>query len=150
MLSQWLDFLFFYAWFIVHGVCTWAGMCMSSNFPHPFLHWWWPVRLFPYMRYCKHCCTERQVQMSFQTSVFVSSDKYPEVESLNSMVVLVLLFEAPPYCFPLWLFHWYLFLMENQCGEKKITSPQARILSFLQSSVWINNYRMNGQMNYLS
>ena len=41
------------------------------------------------------------VWISFSVSGFVlSSDKYLEVELLGHMVVLFLIFEDPPYCFP--------------------------------------------------
>ena len=38
-----------------------------------------------------------------------SLDKYPEVELLDHMVVLFLIFEAPPHCFPQWI-HQVTFL----------------------------------------
>ena len=45
-----------------------------------------------------------EVYVSSQISVLLFSDKYPEVEFLDCMVVLFLVFEEPPYCFPYWLF----------------------------------------------
>ena len=43
------------------------------------------------------------VHISFLISFLFSSDKYSDVELLDHMVVLFLIFEEPPYCFPSWL-----------------------------------------------
>ena len=52
------------------------------------------------------------MHVSFQISVLVFSDMYPEVELLDHMIVLFLcfffFFEKPPYCFPQWL-HQFAF-----------------------------------------
>ena len=40
------------------------------------------------------------VHVPFQIRIFVFSDIYPEVECWGYMVVLFLLFEKTPYCFP--------------------------------------------------
>ena len=40
------------------------------------------------------------VHVSFQINVFIFSDIYPGVGSLDHMVTLFLVFKEPPYCFP--------------------------------------------------
>ena len=42
----------------------------------------------------------RRMHIFFQVSVFFTSDRYPEVELLDDMVVLFSIFEESPYCFP--------------------------------------------------
>jgi len=40
------------------------------------------------------------VHISFQISILSSLYKYPEAELLDHMVIVVVVFEAPPYWFP--------------------------------------------------
>ena len=50
-----------------------------------------------------------------------SLSEYPEVELLDRMVVLFLIFEAPPYCFPWWL-HQFTLLPTVHEGSLFFTS----------------------------
>ena len=54
-----------------------------------------------------------QAQITVQDPISVLLDKYPEVELLNHMVDLFLIFRESLYCFPLQLYHftsWIHFL----------------------------------------
>lgn len=44
-----------------------------------------------------------EVQIPFWDSVFVFFEKYPEMELMNDMAFLLLIFEELPYRFPRWL-----------------------------------------------
>ena len=43
-----------------------------------------------------------------ETLLSVLLGKYPQVELLDHMLVLCLIFEEPPNCFPRWLYHFTL------------------------------------------
>ena len=70
-----------------------------AHFLHPFVHQWH-----------FHCCHISAVVNNvavnmvwlylFQLMFSFSSDKYPEMELLEYMVLFI--FEEPPYCFPQW------------------------------------------------
>ena len=48
--------------------------------------------LLPYLGYCEYCYNEHRAAYIFLISNLVSLEKYPEVELLSCMVVLVLVF----------------------------------------------------------
>ena len=52
----------------------------------------WALTLLPYLGYCDYCCSEHRGTCIFLISNFVSLEKYPEVELLSCMVILVLNF----------------------------------------------------------
>ena len=76
-------------------------LCMfMPHFLHPFIHQW-TLRLLTYLGYCKYCCSEHEsADIFFKLVFWFPSAKYPEVELLDHMVVLFLLFEESAYCFP--------------------------------------------------
>ena len=64
------------------------------------------------------------VNMSLLVSVFIFF-RYSEVELLNHMVALLLIFEETPYCFPLWL---YQFTFPSIVHEDFLFSPYSPTL----------------------
>ena len=61
---------------------------------------WWTLRFFSisWPLYYRQCFSEHWGAYIFSSYFFLSSDKYPEVELLDSRVVLF--FEETSYCFP--------------------------------------------------
>ena len=53
----------------VHGVMK--NQTRLSDWTYLSIHYWWTLRLLPYLKYCKWCCYEHGVACIFQISVFV-------------------------------------------------------------------------------
>ena len=62
--------------------------CTTSSLSIPC----WTLPLFHILAIVNNAAMNIEVHVSFQVSVFVSLDKYPELELLNLMVVLFLIF----------------------------------------------------------
>ena len=81
------------------------------------------------------------VQISFQISVFFSSDKYPELVLLNHLVALFLIFfEQSPYCFPQWL-HQFIFPAAVRKGSLS-TFSSTLVICYLCDSSYSNGYEV--------
>ena len=66
--------------------------CLSYLMASLCVFHWWALTLLPYLGYCDYCCSEHRGACIFLISNLVSLEKYPEVELLSCMVVLVLIF----------------------------------------------------------
>ena len=67
---------------------------------HFFIHQC-SLRLLPHLGYYEHCCYKhRGVYTLFSWVFLLSSDKYPGAELPYCVVVLFLIFEESPNCFP--------------------------------------------------
>ena len=64
-----------------------------------------------------------EVYVSFQINVLLFSDKYPEVEFLDCMVVLLLVFEEPPFYFPYWLFQFQFSSVQSLSRVQLFVTP---------------------------
>ena len=69
------------------------------------------------------------VRISLWIHVFIFLDKYPAVEYLHHMVVLFLIFEESPYCFPWWL---YQNTFPPTLSKGLLFSTSCYFLSFLK------------------
>ena len=69
---------------------------------HPLIYWW-TIKLFPYLGDYNNTATKKGCLCSFKLVVWVSSDIFPEVGSLDWKANSFLIFEVIPYCFPQWL-----------------------------------------------
>ena len=79
-------------------VYTYTYVSFISYFLYPLILWW-TLRLFSCLFYCK--CGRAYI--FFELLFSFSLAKYLEVELLNHVVILFLIFEDVPYCFPYWL-----------------------------------------------
>ena len=99
-------------------------MCIYIYISHIFIHssiyghWGW----FHILGYFEYCCHEHRGAYLFKLVFLFSLEKYPEVELLNRMVVLFLIFEDVPYCFSQWLYH-FTFVLLPYKEEEILKSP---------------------------
>ena len=80
MLFQMTRFHSFYGWVIFHRIC------ILYDF-YAFVYWW-ILRLLPYLGYCKNAAWAQGFIYVFWISVWISLDKYPQVELLGHVIVL--------------------------------------------------------------
>ena len=92
----------FFLWLSSIPLCVYVCMCVYT-YHHFLIH---PLmdslmdQIFSIPWVLCIMLHEYRVRVSFQISVFIFSHRYPVVELLDHMVILFLIFEESPYCFP--------------------------------------------------
>ena len=85
------DFILFYGQVIFHHPPTHPPTHTHTHLLYPFIYGW-TLRLLPYLAIVNSAAMNTGVHISFELVLSFSSDKYLEVELLNHMVVLFLIF----------------------------------------------------------
>ena len=107
---KWIYTMFIFLWFISLSIILTRSIHVVANSKISFFFYHWVIFLYIYIIFfihssnyghlgCIHILTivykaavNIKVCISFQMSVFISSDKYPEVELLDYMIALFLIF----------------------------------------------------------
>lgn len=85
-------------------------------------------KLFPYCSYRKKCCNEhRGVSIIFELVVLHSLDEYTEMEWLDHIVVLLLIFWKIPLLFSIVTIHIYI-----STNKVQVFFSQVRLLSITE------------------
>ena len=95
MLLQMALFHSFYGWIVFYCIYV-------THLVYPFICNW-TFRLFPCLGYCKQCCMNTGVHISFQIMFF--SRYMPRSQTAGSYGSPIFsFFMEPPYCSPQWLY----------------------------------------------
>ena len=85
--------------FIHVVVNLWKIFFFLSCFLYPFICQR-TLGLFPCLSCCRWTAINERYRYLFEILTSFSSDEYSEVEMLNIIVELILIFEEPPHCLP--------------------------------------------------
>lgn len=72
-------------------LCACVYMHTHTYFLDAFVHHY-TLRLFVHFDFCKYWCSEHGVHISFWVDIFISSCRYPDINLLNHLLVLFLIF----------------------------------------------------------
>ena len=98
---------------------------------NPFIYWW-TCSLFAHFGYCRKCCNEHRGAFVCSELVFLYSfDNFQDMELLNNMVALVLIFKELPYCFPYWLHQFTFRSTVHEGSFFSTSSPRLAIVCIL-------------------